>query len=78
MSQVTIYLPNELEQKIKRAAKTSSLSLSKWITQIIEEKISGEWSQDIIELAGAWGDDDFPTLEEIRASYTTDVEREEL
>lgn len=78
MSQVTIYLPNELEQKIKSAAKTSSLSLSKWITQIIEEKISGEWSQDIIELAGAWGDDEFPTLEEIRASYTTDVEREEL
>ncbi len=78
MSQVTIYLNNELEEKMKRAAKASSLSLSKWITQLIEEKISEEWSQDIIELAGAWEDDDFPTLEEIRGTYSVDAEREEL
>lgn len=77
MSQVTIYLNNDLEEKMKRAAKASSLSLSKWITKIIEEKISEEWSQDILDLAGAW-ENDFPTIEEIRAPYLNDVEREEL
>ena len=77
MSQVTIYLNSELEVKMKRAAKASSLSLSKWITKIIEEKIAAEWSQDIVELAGAWGDD-FPSLHEIRASYLVDAEREDL
>jgi hypothetical protein len=77
MSQVTIYLNHNLERKMKRAAKASSLSLSKWITKIIEEKISSEWSQDIVDLAGSW-EDDFPTLEEIRASYIIDAERENL
>ena len=77
MSQVTIYLNNDLEIKMKRAAKASSLSLSKWITKIIEEKISAEWSQDIIDLAGSW-EDDFPSLKEIRASYIVDAERENL
>lgn len=78
MSQVTIYLNSDLEEKMKRAAKASSLSLSKWITRIIEEKISEEWSQDILDLAGVW-EDDFPSIEEIRAPYqVSDVEREEL
>ena len=77
MSQVTIYLNPNLEMKMKRAAKASSLSLSKWITKIVEEKISSEWSQDIVDLAGSW-DDDFPTLREIRASYTVDAERASL
>ncbi len=77
MSQVTIYLNNDLEIKMKRAAKASSLSLSKWITKIVEEKISAEWSQDIVDLAGSW-EDDFPSLGEIRASYKVDSERENL
>ncbi len=77
MSQVTIYLNNDLEIKMKRAAKASSLSLSKWITKIIEEKISAEWSQDIVDLAGSW-EGDFPSLGEIRASYIVDSERENL
>ena len=77
MSQVTIYLNNDLEVKVKRVAKASSLSLSKWITKVIEEKISSEWSQDIVDLAGSWGDD-FPSLREIRAGYMVDAERENL
>ena len=77
MSHVTIYRNNDLEIKMKRAAKASSLSLSKWITKIIEEKISAEWSQDIVDLAGSW-EDDFPSLREIRASYIVDSERENL
>ena len=77
MSQVTIYLNPSLEVQMKRAAKASSLSLSKWITKIIEEKISSEWSQDILNLAGSW-EDDFPSLREIRASYTVVTVRENL
>lgn len=77
MGQVTIYLDNEIENKMKTAAKTSHLSVSKWIAEIIKEKISTEWPQDVVNLAGSWKDD-FPTLEEIRASQAVDSGREAL
>ena len=38
MGQVTIYLNNDIETKMKKAAKSSQLSVSKWVARIIEEK----------------------------------------
>ena len=49
MGQVTIYIDNEIENKMKAAAKTSDLSVSKWIANIIKEKTSTEWPQDVID-----------------------------
>lgn len=77
MGQVTIYLENEIENKIKTAAKTSDLSVSKWIANIIKEKTSTEWPQDVIKLAGSWKED-FPSLEEIRSTHVVDASREVL
>ncbi len=77
MGQVTIYLDNEIENKMKTAAKTSDLSVSKWIANIIKEKILTEWPQDVVSLAGSWKDD-FPSLEEIRSSQAVDTCREDL
>ncbi len=77
MGQVTIYLDKEIENKLKTAAKSSKLSVSKWVANIIKEKISTEWPADVVELAGSWKDD-FPTLEEIRSTAGDDTEREAL
>ncbi|MDL1964001.1 MAG: CopG family transcriptional regulator [Deltaproteobacteria bacterium] len=77
MGQVTIYLDNEIENKIKTAAKTSNLSISKWIANIIKEKISTEWPQDVVKLAGSWKED-FPSLKEIRSTHVVDSSREAL
>ena len=77
MGQVTIYLDNETEDKMKKAAKTSHLSVSKWIGKIIRDKISTEWPQDVFILAGSWKND-FPTLEEIRSTHAVDSNREVL
>ena len=77
MGQVTIYLDNETENKLKKAAKSSHLSVSKWIAGIIKEKIMTEWPQDVVELAGSWKED-FPTLEEIRSNIGHDSMREDL
>ena len=77
MGQITIYLENDIENKMKTAAKTSHLSVSKWISKIIQDNISTEWSQDIVCLAGSWKKD-FPTLEEIRSIQAVDSDREEL
>lgn len=77
MGQVTIYLDNELESKLKKAAKAGHLSVSKWIAYLIRDKISTDWPLDVINLAGCWKDD-FPALLEIRSSDAADAPREEL
>ncbi len=77
MGQVTIYLDNELENKMKSAARAGHVSVSKWIAYLIRQRISTEWSHDIIALAGCWKDD-FPTLEEIRSISAEDSLREEM
>jgi len=77
MGQVTIYLEKEIENKMKGAAKSSHISVSKWIANIIKEKISTEWPQDVVSLAGSWKDE-FPSLQEIRSTEVIDSNRETL
>ena len=74
MGQVTIYLENALEEKMRISAKTMRLSQSKWVANLIREKLHNEWPNSIIELAGAW--ENFPSAEEIRIGMGTDVKRE--
>ena len=76
MAQVTIYIPNDLESKIKARAKSLHISLSKCITTILEEKIDNEWSEQSRKLAGSWKD--FASLEEIRDNQGQDARRETL
>jgi len=76
MAQVTIYIPNELENKIKEIANSLNISTSKFITTLLEQKIQNEWNPNIKKLAGAWSD--FPSLEEIRANQGRDILREEF
>lgn len=77
MGQVTIYLDNETETKLKKAAKYSQTSVSKWIGNMIKEHIKNEWPQEIANLAGTWKND-FPSLNEIRNIKAQDIKREEL
>lgn len=76
MGQVTIYLEDEIERKMNEAAKSSHLSKSKWIAQLIQEKVANEWSPTIANMAGSWND--FPSVEEIRKGQGTDDEREKF
>jgi len=76
MGQVTIYLEDEIEQKMTEAAKSAHLSKSKWIARVIQEKIADEWPQSVVNLAGTW--EDFPDIEEIRGNSANDAKREEI
>ena len=76
MGQVTIYLEDEIENKMKKAAESAHLSKSKWIARLILEKVSDEWPQSIVEIAGSWSD--FPTTEDLRNKPGVDSKREEF
>jgi predicted transcriptional regulator len=76
MGQVTIYLDDETEAKMRAAAKGLHLSKSKWLAKLIEEKVADQWPESVIGLAGAWKD--FPDREKIGASAGRDITREAL
>ena len=76
MGQVTIYLEDEVEAKMRSAAKSMKVSQSKWIANLIKEKVIDEWPPSVRNLAGAWRD--LPTLEEIRNFQNEDVPRDDL
>jgi hypothetical protein len=76
MGQVTIYLEDEIEVKMRAAARSMNVSKSKWVAGLIKEKVAKEWPESIRKLAGSW--EDFPTSEEIRQSAGADAAREKL
>ena len=76
MAQVTIYISNDLESQIKAMASSLNISISKFISTLLEQKVQNEWSYSSRKLAGSW--DDFPTLQEIRSNQGQDAEREEF
>jgi hypothetical protein len=76
MGQVTIYIDAETEKKMMESVKAAKISKSRWITEVIREKVATEWPESVINLAGAW--ENFPTIEEIRSGMGKDTEREEL
>lgn len=76
MGQVTLYLDGETEAKMKEAAQAAGVSQSRWVADLIREKTAAHWPDSVAKLAGAWSEEDFPSLAEIRSGQGEDVARE--
>ena len=76
MAQLTIYLDADTERRVKSAAKSARMSLSRWVAAVIRERTETAWPPAVLNLAGAWPD--FPTTEELRQTQPADTRREEL
>ena len=76
MGQITIYLDSEIEKRLNSVIQNGEISKSRWIADLIKEKVATSWPEIIVALAGAWAD--LPTAEEIRDGAGKDVEREPL
>lgn len=76
MGQVTIYLDDENEKRLKAAAKAAGVPVSRWVANLIHEKACTDWPESVRRLAGAWRD--FPDLETIREAKGKDSAREAL
>ena len=74
MAQLTIYLPDKLEAKARRAAKAKRESVSRWIADQIERGLTDSWPPTVLRAAGAVPD--FPDLADLRKSYGKDAPRE--
>jgi len=74
MGQVTIYLDDENEQRLRSAAAAAGMPVSRWVAALIQEKTRTEWPDSVRQLAGAWAD--FPDPEALRAGMGEDMPRE--
>lgn len=76
MPQVTLYLDEETDRKMRKAARAAGLSRSRWAAEAIRRKLGDTWPPEFMSLAGAWAD--FPSAEEIRKTTGSDTPRESL
>jgi hypothetical protein len=74
MGQVTIYIDKDTERKMLKMIQKRGISKSKWIAELIREKASTTWPDNVAKLAGSWKD--LPTAEEIRRAMGKDARRE--
>jgi len=76
MAQLTIYLPDDVENKARRAAKAKGKSVSRWIADQLLHSLEDTWPKGVLDAAGALRD--FPSLKEIRKGHGSDASRESL
>jgi hypothetical protein len=74
MGQVTIYLDDESERRLKSAAAAAGMPVSRWVAQLVQDKTRTQWPESMRALAGAWRD--FPEPEDLRREAAADVPRE--
>jgi hypothetical protein len=72
MGQVTLYLEDQTEERMRQAAAEAGLWPSHWIAELIRQRTTpirqpaaADWPESVKNLAGAWPD--FPSLEQIRS-----------
>ncbi len=76
MGQVTIYIDDETEKKMIASAKAKKISKSRWVSEVIREKVAKEWPTSVRKLAGWW--EEFPSAAELRSGVGQDIKREAL
>ena len=76
MARVTIYLSDDVEQRVRKAARAARESVSKWVADRVVSAVETSWPPEFLALAGAFPD--FPDAVELRTGYGDDVPRETL
>ncbi|TAG81450.1 MAG: ribbon-helix-helix protein, CopG family [Burkholderiales bacterium] len=61
MSQITLYLDDETQALIDRAAQANGISKSRWVAELIRKHARSEWPKTFIDAAGSFPE--FPLRE---------------
>ncbi len=76
MTQLTLQLDEETASLLEAAARSAGKSLSRWVIELLEQRVRQQWPPSVASLAGAWKD--LPEAEELRAGEGMDTPREPL
>lgn len=72
MGQITIYLDDETERRVRSAARSAGVPVSRWVAKAVTERSAECWPVSVENLVGCWDDVERPT------QTGMDVKRERL
>jgi len=80
MSQLAIYIDDQLAKRLDKAVKASGKSKSKWVADAIKSSLQDQWPEGFFDLAGSWEDDLMPDeiMSRIRKGMDKPDRREKL
>ena len=76
MGQITVHLDGETERKMKRMVRSKHISQSKWVAELIKERLRERWPDSVRGIPGSWKD--APAAEELREDLGADHRREDF
>ena len=80
MTQLAIYLDEQLAERLEKTVKASGKSKSKWVSDVIKAALQDEWPEDFFNLAGSWKDNAGPDeiMKRIRQGVEKSENREDI
>jgi hypothetical protein len=76
MSQITVTLDAQLEQQLITLAAKVNLSLDTLIGGLLSQRLNNGWSTSVVNLVGAWSDDN--AIQSVQPVNGSDTPRESL
>ena len=64
MAQLNLYVPEDLAEELKRAARKARLPLSRYVLSLLSRQSDSGWPKDYFETACGFLHDDFPEPED--------------
>lgn len=74
MAQITLYIDDATQAKLREAAAQRKVSQSQFVADLIRRATDDAWPAAVLALAGSVPD--FPLAEELRAGLLPDPERD--
>jgi hypothetical protein len=76
MAHLTIYFTDDVENRVRKAAKAAKVSVSKWVADRVAKSVETAWPPGFLAFAGSFPD--FPDVAELRRGNSADIRRESL
>lgn len=74
MAQITLYIDDGTQAKLRDAAARRKVSQSQFVADLIRQATAADWPPEVLALAGSIPD--FPLAETLRAGQPADAERD--
>jgi hypothetical protein len=76
MPQVSLYIDQDILDKIEKIADIEHLSISKWVSKKVKNALNNNWPANYFSLYGSIQDNEFIRPKELK--FKNDIKREKM